>query len=105
MYTNKKKPIVSSVKINNSKEGESIEKKVERITTNKEPIKDGADTIYSNRVDGIMPGTNIRTDRFEIAAEAMDKVTGSKIAKREEFAKKLKEDNDKLNPDEQGGTQ
>lgn len=65
-------------------EGESIEQKIERITANKEPIKDGAPEIFTERKDGVIAAYNIRTDRWEIAAEAMDKVAGSIQAKREE---------------------
>lgn len=63
--------------------GETIEQKVNRITNNKEPIKDGAAMIYTARKDGVMPAYNIRTDRFEIAVDAMDKVNQSKVAQRE----------------------
>lgn len=67
-------------------EGETIETKMDRITTNKEPIKDGAPRIYTERKDGVIAAYNIRTDRFEIAAEAMDKVQASIQAKRDEKA-------------------
>jgi len=63
--------------------GESIEKKVERILGNKEPIKDGAPIIYTERKDGVLPSYNIKTDRWEVAVDAMDKVTKSHLAKRE----------------------
>jgi hypothetical protein len=77
----------TSLKIYNCTEGETIEQKVERVTTNKEPIKDGAPLIYTDRKDGVQPGYNIRTDRFEIAVDAMDKIQKSKIASRENLAK------------------
>ena len=64
-------------------EGESIEQKIERIVENKEPITDGAPEIFTERKDGIIAAYNIRTDRWEIAAEAMDKVAASIAAKRE----------------------
>ena len=64
-------------------EGESIEMKVERIVQNKEPIKDGAPLIYQERKEGVMPAYNIRTDRMEIALDAMDKHSMAKIAERE----------------------
>ena len=63
--------------------GESIEMKCRRIMENKEPIKDGAPLIYTERKEGVLPGYNIRTDRWEVAVDAMDKVNKSKIAKRE----------------------
>lgn len=84
--------------MNKSKEGETIEQKVNRITNNKEPIKDGAPLIYTNRREGIKPGYDVRTDRFEIAIDAMSTVNKVHLAKREE------RHNPKLT-DEQKGTE
>ena len=75
-----------SIKVNNSFEGERIENKVYRITKNNEPIKDGAPIIYTERKEGVLAGYNIRTDRFEVALDAMDAVNKSIRAKREEKA-------------------
>lgn len=74
------------LRINQSKEGEHLETKVERIVTLNEPISDGAPIIYTNRKDGVQPQFNIRTDRFDIAIEAMDKTAKSYKARREEKA-------------------
>jgi len=82
MY-NKKHNSNTGFNVNQSTEGETIENKVERITINKEPIKDGAPLIYTDRKDGVQAGYNIKTDRFEIAVEAMDKVSGSIRARRD----------------------
>lgn len=65
-------------------EGETIEQKMERVIDNKEPITDGAPEIFTERYKGVMAAYNIRTDRFEIACEAMDKVSGSIQARRDE---------------------
>jgi len=67
-------------------EGETIEQKIERIVNSGEPITDGAPLIYTERKDGIKPEYDIRTDRWEIATEAMDKVQADMAAKREERA-------------------
>ena len=64
-------------------EGEPIEWKIERVVSNKEPITDGAPSIFTERKDGVISAYNIRTDRWEIATEAMDKVSGSIQAKRD----------------------
>lgn len=64
-------------------EGETIETKVNRIVNNGEPITDGAPIIYTERKDGVLPEYDIRTDRWEIAIEAMDKVNMDRMAKRE----------------------
>ena len=76
----------TTIKLNQSTQGETIEQKVERITNNGEPIKDGAPLIYTDRSEGVLAGYNIRTDRFEVAIDAMDKVQKTKIAQREERA-------------------
>ena len=68
-------------------EGETIETKVSRIINEKAPIEDGAPIIFTDRAEGVLPAYDIRTDRWDLAVEAMDKVNKAKIAKREEFAK------------------
>ena len=72
--------------VNNSVEGETLETKIERITTNKEKITDNAPLIFTERSEGVPAGYNIRTDRFEIAIEAIDKSLKSKIARSESKA-------------------
>ena len=73
--------------VNNSYEGESIETKVRRITENKEPITDGAPIIYTDRKEGTKAEYNIRTDRFDVALDAMDYVNRTRTAKRMEIVK------------------
>lgn len=67
--------------------GETIEQKVKRIINNKEPITDGAPIIYMDRKEGIKEEYDIRSDRFEMAIQAMDNVQKTKTAKREERLK------------------
>lgn len=67
-------------------EGESIETKCARIIQNKEPITDTAPIIYTAKEDGVLPAYNIRTDRFDIAMDAYDKITRSS-AKKEQAVK------------------
>lgn len=78
------KPSETSLNVNTSYIGESIEEKIQRVINNKEPISDHADIIYTERKDGVMPEYDIRTDRFEIAIDAMDKVSKAYTAKRNE---------------------
>ena len=78
-----KKAIKSQLKSVEVLEGEPIELKIERIVSNKEPITDGAPSIFTERKEGVISAYNIRTDRWEIASEAMDKVSGSVQAKRD----------------------
>ena len=64
-------------------EGETIETKIERMVSNKEPITEGAPIIYTEKKDGVVSAYNIRTDRWEIATEAMDVVHRSRNATRD----------------------
>ncbi len=83
-YNKGVKSTIKSVKVT---EGESIEEKVFRMVHNKEAITDGAPEIFTERKDGVLAGYNIRTDRFEVAAEAMDTISRSIQAKRENVGK------------------
>ena len=85
MYKNKTNNR-TGFKVNNSVEGETIENKIERIVTQKEPIKDGAERIYTDKKDGVQPAYNIKTDRFELAVEGMDSIHRSALAKRDNKA-------------------
>lgn len=98
MY-NRTKATKTTLKVNESSEGETIEKKVRRITEQKEPIVDGAPPIFTERSEGIPPDTNIRTDRWELAVDAMDVVAQQKVAKRKKPAKKT----DKAEKANEGG--
>lgn len=80
----KHKATKTTLRVNKAYEGETIEQKVNRIVNNKEPIKDEAPLIYTERKDGVRPEYDIRTDRWELAVDAMDKVNADKIAKRME---------------------
>lgn len=72
-------------------EGETIEQKVARITQNREPITDGAPIIFTEKKDGVLPGYDIRTDRWDVALNAYDKIDKAEIAKREKMAKAAEE--------------
>lgn len=69
---------------NKSYEGEYLETELERITTQNIPIQALSPMYYTERNKGVMPETNIRTDRWEIAQNAMGHVSRAKIAKREQ---------------------
>lgn len=64
-----------------TRQGEPIERKCARLTENNEPITDGAPVMYFPKKEGVRPETNIRTDKWEIAQEAMNRVNREKIAK------------------------
>lgn len=77
-----------SLIVNESYEAEPLEIKIEKVTQNAEPIDSTAPTIYTNRADGVQAGYNIRTDRWDVALDAMDKVSASHLAKRKEYLNK-----------------
>lgn len=78
-----------TIEHNESYEGERIETKIERILQNNEPIKDGAPLIYTERKDGVKAEFDIRTDRFEVALEAMDVVSRTHRSKRDNKGEKI----------------
>lgn len=75
-------------------EGETIEMKCARVVENNEPITDGAELIFTEKKDGVIPAYDVRTDKWEIAQNAMNDVNASKIAKSKE-SMKPKEDEPK----------
>ncbi len=84
-----KKPIYrkTKIKVNESTEGERLETKIERAVSNKEKLEGEAPLIFTERKEGVLAGTNVRTDRFEVAIEAKDKINRSLQARRDEKAK------------------
>lgn len=84
----KYRPITNGqITVDKSTEGETIETKVKRLIQEKEPIKDGAPIIFTDRKDGVNSAYNIRTDRWEIATDIMSKLEASRRAKRDEIIK------------------
>lgn len=81
----------TSINVYDVTEGETIEQKLERVVNSNEPIEDGAPPIYTQRDEGVNPDYDIRTDKWEHAVEAMDVVSKTDIAKREE-RRKARED-------------
>ena len=49
----------------------------------KEPITDGAPIIFTEKKDGVRPEYNIRTDRWDIALDAMNKIDMARKAHKE----------------------
>lgn len=104
-----KKATKNKLKVDKAYIGESIEQKIQRIVNNKEPITDGAPLVYTDRSEGVNPAHDIRTDRFEVAIDAMDKVAKTHQAKREERlgdkAKKNMEKEKKTEKSSDGGAE
>ena len=64
-----------------SYEGQSIEERCKKLTETGEPIKDTSPLIYTPKEKGVMPQYDVRTDKWEIAQSAMDRVNKERIAK------------------------
>lgn len=79
----KVKYLKSSMQVSNVYEGETIEEKIRRVVNNKEPITDGAPIVHTERKDGVRPEFDIRTDRFDLAIQATDIISASRVANRE----------------------
>ena len=62
-------------------EAKTIEETVAVIMENKEKIKADSPMVYTEKKDGVLPQYNIRTDKWDIAQKAMDRVNKEKIAK------------------------
>lgn len=65
--------------------GETLIKKCQRILDEGEPLTDGAPTIYTPKQAGVREDCNIRTDKWALAMDAMDKVNNYKLT---EYLKK-----------------
>lgn len=73
----------TKIKINKQyDEGERIEQKIKRIMNNKEPISDGAPLIFQERESGVQPDYDPRTDKWEMALDATDRIQREKIKER-----------------------
>lgn len=65
-------------------EGESLEEKIRRTTESNQPIESISPMVYTERKEGVRADTNIRTDKWDIAQQAMDTISLGKRQKREE---------------------
>lgn len=78
---------INKIRINNfdgmieyKEEGETLIKKVQRIMDENEPLKDGAPLIYTPKQAGVREDCNIRTDKWDIAMKAMNRVNEYKLS-------------------------
>ena len=76
---------IEGIKKIDAYQGEIIEDKVKRMTENKEPIKDGAPLVYTEKNEGVKPEHNIRTDKWAIVQEKMDAANKQKFLKSKGF--------------------
>lgn len=89
----------------NLREGQSIEQKMRVIIQTKEPIKCTTAKIYQPKSDGVAPECDIRTDRFDIAVEAMNKVAVNELSELAKPAEKETATPEKQNAETNGKTE
>lgn len=91
--------------IEKSESGENIITKIQRIMDEGEPIEDTAPLIYTPKKNGVEPQYDIRTDKWAIAMNAMDKLAAYKVS---EWMKDDKVGEEKIEPkagEEKGGNE
>lgn len=97
-----------TLRVDATYEAEGLEVKLRRITETNEPLAGDIPIVYTKKTDGVLPAYDIRTDRFEIAREAMSKVQESEATKEAqrmdvlkpvEKAQELSEIENKVDPD------
>ena len=57
--------------------GQSIEEQIRLATASKQPIDGSTTPVYTPMKDGVLPQFDVRTDRQEIALDALDKLAKS----------------------------
>ena len=77
---------INKIRVNNFKgmikikeKGETLIKKIQRILDENEPLTDGAPMIYTPKQAGVRDDCNIRTDKWTLAMNAMDRVNNYKL--------------------------
>jgi hypothetical protein len=78
------------IQCNESTVGEPIENKIKRALENGEPIEDGSELIFTERQEGVQHEYNIRSDKWEMAIDAIGDKTKSQLARRKELLDKKK---------------
>lgn len=73
---------------NKTYEGKSIEQQIAERMEGENIELGGKSLLYTERKDGVLPETNIRTDRMDLAMMAYDTVTKTHRAKRDGVGKK-----------------
>lgn len=73
--------------IDKTLEAKPLCQKIEEWTEKGTAIEEVAPMVYTERKDGVLPGYDIRTDRFEIARVAKEKLEKARIAKSESVEK------------------
>lgn len=71
--------------VNDSYEGESIEKEVREVLDGGASFTPTGNPIYTKKSDGVLPSTDIRTDRFQKAQDAMQLINERKWERDDDY--------------------
>lgn len=77
----------TKIRVNNAFEGRTIEEELAEFMAGgavPDDLRKIHEPIYTERKDGVLPQYDIRTDRWELAQEAMDKVNEAREAKADD---------------------
>lgn len=98
MYRKKYRP-TTSLAVNESVEGESIETRIERLMANGDENPEVKELLFTRPQDGVIGGFDIRHDWWDeaieqtsIMAEKNKELDGARLKKREEMIKKKQEE-------------
>ena len=77
---------INKIRVNNfegmiemTEKGETLTKKIQRILDENETLTDGAPMIYTPKQAGVREDCNVRTDKWALAMDAMDRVNNYKL--------------------------
>ncbi len=70
-----------TIRINNSLEGVSIEKWIQKAVKSGEPIEEGVPAVFPENPNEVDSNYNIKADKFAIAQASLDVVQKAKKAK------------------------
>jgi len=89
----------TSIERNLSTVAETIEEKIRRALTNGEKLDGQSELQYTERKDGVRPEFNVRTDKWDLAVESIEKFQQDKaLLKEKKEAEKLENDNNGETP-------
>ena len=77
----------TQIEVESGFEAESIEDQVRRMLKNNEPITAISPEIFTKEGEGVRPEFDIRTDRFDLALDAMKLIEKQELAKSKEVLK------------------
>ncbi len=68
----------TSIEVEITYSAETLEETIQRRLKNKEPMDDNIKLLYTPITEGVKSGFNIRSDRWDIALDAINKIEKSK---------------------------